>query len=99
MSETNFKVGDRLRFRQWNDMLNEYGCDASGDIFVDNKTFFTRQMKDLCGVPFTVKNINPLISEENNGCWYFCSGMLEYDPQYNDLPDVNSDDFEKILQT
>jgi hypothetical protein len=50
-----FQIGDKLRIRQWDDMVKEFGINENGNIpctFV-----FTKQMKILCGQPFTVSSI------------------------------------------
>lgn len=50
-----FQIGDKLRIRQWDDMVKEFGIDENGNI---SCTFvFTKQMKILCGQPFTVSSI------------------------------------------
>lgn len=50
-----FKVGDRVRIRQWNDMAKEFGVDTFGCIKVVHK--FTKDMKHLCGRTATIKEI------------------------------------------
>lgn len=50
-----FQIGDKLRIRQWGDMVKEFGIDEDGNIPC---TFsFTKPMKILCGQPFTVSSI------------------------------------------
>lgn len=50
-----FQIGDKLRIRQWDDMVKEFGIGENGNI---QCTFvFTKQMKILCGQPFTVSSI------------------------------------------
>jgi len=62
MLEPAFKVGDRVRFRSWDDMKEEYGLDCDGDIPV--KYNFTTGMKSLCGNCVTIETID------------YCSGMI-----------------------
>lgn len=45
--ERNFKVGDKVRIRQWDDMVREFGVDGDGDI--KTSVSFVRSMKSLCG--------------------------------------------------
>lgn len=42
-----FKVGDRVRIRQWEDMEKEFGTDSDGDIRVCAR--FVKRMSHLCG--------------------------------------------------
>lgn len=44
-----FKVGDRVRIRSWEDMEREYGLDADGNIETPFADSFIREMKHLCG--------------------------------------------------
>lgn len=45
--ERNFKVGDKVRIRQWDDMAKEFGIDKNGDI--EASSGFIQEMKPLCG--------------------------------------------------
>lgn len=52
-----FQIGDKLRIRQWDDMVKEFGVDNNGNIPC---TFsFSKPMRALCGQPFTVSSIMP----------------------------------------
>lgn len=48
-----FKVGDRVQFKAWEEMEKEFGVDCSGDI----KNDFVASMKHLCGTYATVETI------------------------------------------
>lgn len=85
MSE--FKVGDKLRIRQWEDMKEEFGTDYNGAI--NCKYDFTEEMKHLCGLPFTVSNIEfgeyfsvegteDLRYDGMRDRWFISADMLEY---------------------
>lgn len=50
--DTNFKVGDRVRIRSWDDMEKEFGLDLYGNI--ECECAFTIGMKHLCGTEFTI---------------------------------------------
>ena len=50
--DRNFKVGDRVVVRDWDDMAKEYGVNKWGDIAKDSQ--FTSSMKNLCGRTATV---------------------------------------------
>lgn len=51
-----FKVGDRVLIRHWDDMCEEFGYPASGQS-IDVPFSFTEEMRHLCGREATVKNI------------------------------------------
>lgn len=51
-ADRNFKVGDRVVVRDWDDMAIEYGVSKWGDIQKDSQ--FTSGMKHLCGRTATV---------------------------------------------
>ena len=51
-ADRNFKVGDRVVVRDWDDMAKEYGVGKWGDINKDSQ--FTSSMKHLCGRTATV---------------------------------------------
>ena len=56
-SDRNFKVGDRVVVRDWDDMAKEYGVyDGGGTIKCPNG--FTVTMKHLCGRTATVTSVN-----------------------------------------
>ena len=55
MSKEQIQVGDRIRFRDWDDMAHEFGINSYGNI---NLLFsFTCDMKYLCGQSGTVESI------------------------------------------
>lgn len=47
----NFKVGDRVQFKSWEEMEKEFGVDCFGDI----RNGFVTTMKHLCGTHATIK--------------------------------------------
>lgn len=78
-----FKVGDKVRIRQWDDMKKEFKVDCDGDIIMNN-CWFSKGMKHLCGRTAEIDNIDSegkiqLInwSCDDNTDWYFCGDMLE----------------------
>lgn len=55
-----FKVGDRVRFRSWDDMKREFGVDprCPADICIKKGSmYFTCFMSPLCGTYATIKRI------------------------------------------
>lgn len=80
-----FKVGDRVRIRDWDDMEREYGTDSDGDINLPNGVF-SRCMRHLCGRCATIRRISchdDCVVLENwsddsgNRGWVFSKSMLE----------------------
>ena len=49
-----YKIGDKVRVRQWDEMKKEFGLDPWGDIKCDH--IFVKDMREYCGKVFTVKN-------------------------------------------
>lgn len=55
----NFKPGDRVQFKSWEEMEKEYGLDKDGDITpCGGEISFVRSMRFLCGAFATVESIN-----------------------------------------
>lgn len=53
MAKYEFKVGDRVQFKEWDEMEKEFGLDSWGDI----KCGFVADMRHLCGTYATIKEI------------------------------------------
>lgn len=71
-----FKIGDKVRVREWDDMAKEFGSDEKR-IFCTS--FFMDGMKPLCGKVFTVIEERSTISYELDGeasRWVFSDDML-----------------------
>ena len=60
-------VGDRLRIRDWDDMVSEFGLNDSG--VIPCVFGFTNMMRSLCGIEFTVQGVvdNRMSSNGGNG--------------------------------
>lgn len=95
-------VGERVRFREWEDMENEFGLKTSGNIACCYT--FTKEMKHLCGDTFFIKGIDSVgiikLSDEFgvdtgvNNRYLVSADMLE------DAEDVgcdNLDSFREIM--
>lgn len=53
-----FKVGDRVRFRSWDDMKREFGVEPeTGRINIRGKIYFTKDMRPLCKTYATIKSM------------------------------------------
>lgn len=56
--EEPFKVGDRVRFRSWDDMESEFGVDPkTGSINIRGKIYFDKYMRPLCKTYATIESI------------------------------------------
>ena len=73
-----FKVGDKVRVREWDDMKKEFGSD--GDLRIYCKCSFLDMMKDTCGDVCTIKDLtdsgNYKLSGENEAGWIYSDDML-----------------------
>lgn len=88
MRDDEIHVGDVLRVRSWEDMAEELGVDADGDIIPPEgySSWFAADMRYMCGSVFTVRSIGKS-GELSNGryhseeCleegWHIRSYMLE----------------------
>jgi len=78
-----FKVGDRVRIRAWDDMEKEYGLNELMNIKC--KKTFTSGMKNLCGRTATISEtredgvVNLCDWDDSSGdiAWQFSTDMLE----------------------
>lgn len=51
-----YKVGDKVKVREWDDMIVEFGTDEDGDIKC--RLFFIADMKKYCGKEMTVSRVS-----------------------------------------
>lgn len=78
-----FKVGDRVKVREWDDMKKEFGLDNDGDIACGIS--FVMEMKEFCGKTMTVVNVcedgkQSYFLRGGDG-WKFSDDMLEEAPK------------------
>lgn len=77
-----YKVGDKVRVRQWDDMVKEYGFidSVERDIYIPDCTF-VNSMKKFCGSVVTISNIvsnnNRYLIKEDDHLWYWIDEMFE----------------------
>jgi hypothetical protein len=82
-----FRPGDRVRFRKWDDMAAEFGENSDSGA-IDIRPYFTLAMKHLCGTEATITAIDKsgygtysctLTDFTANGRveFYYCFEMLE----------------------
>lgn len=73
-----YKVGDKVRVRQWDDMVKEFGVN-NGNIPI-NGCLFVKEMKQYCGRTYEVydKSLYYILATENEVLeWCFTDSMLE----------------------
>lgn len=81
MKMYNYKIGDEIRIREWNDMEKEYGLRSTTAI--NCKYTFTDAMKHLCGkkakiISFRGKSVDlKFIDESGRIDFYFSMDMIE----------------------
>ena len=76
-----YKVGDKVRVRQWDDMVKEFGTDEAGRINQKTGCRFTEEMKKFCGGVYEICSVLERIYLLKDGAktiyWYFTDQMLE----------------------
>lgn len=79
-----YKVGDKVRVRQWDDMVKEFGFfdDLKKDIYIPGCTF-VNNMKKFCGRVVTISSStiscgNDIYTiKEDDQVWYWADEMFE----------------------
>ena len=98
-----YKVGDKVRVRQWDDMVKEFGVWARA---IDTtECSFDEGMRLYCGTIVTikeVKNNDSYYIEEDNEDWYWTDEMFEpYKvsiPSQTDFININKDAYDKLIK-
>lgn len=83
-----WRVGDRVRFRAWEDMEQEYGADSDGDIA---RIWFMDSMRHLCGQEATIESFGQEMWDDRRLVYISLEG-LEGRTDW----DYNSDMFEAV---
>ena len=75
-----YGIGQKVKVRNFQDMVREYGVELNGDILMGN-FYFTREMKVFCGEECRIKNVygdgTYQLDIEDSDDWYFTDQMLE----------------------
>jgi hypothetical protein len=97
-----FKVGDKVRVRQWNDMEREFGVNEKGNIAV--YLIFTRDMAKYCGKVVTIKSVlkdeyrigkDKYKIEEDNEEFNWVEEMFDgYAFEYGEMVEVSNTKFQ-----
>ena len=77
MRPEDIHIGDRLRFREWDDMLAEFPDRSDSEAIRVNDwdiAGFTKYMRFLCGQPFTVRS-----QQKQRGGYQSEEGVEKYD--------------------
>lgn len=89
-SSMRYKVGDKVRVRQWEDMVKEFGVDEFGDINTTG-TYFLTKMKEFCGGVYEIRSVLGksywLKDGDESIEWYFTDDMLEDVNLFSYAPD------------
>lgn len=102
VKDKDIHIGDIVRVRQWDDMLNEFGVDEHKKI--KSLARFSEQCKYLCGRQLTVMNIVgvgletryfAIVDGEDNCTYVFSSDELE--PLFDEDCEVANDEEIKLL--
>lgn len=76
-----YKVGDKVRVRQWDDMVKEFGTDEAGRINQKTGCRFTEEMKKFCGGVYEICSVLERTYLLKDGVktiyWHFTDQMLE----------------------
>lgn len=103
-----YKVGDKVRVRQWDDMAKEFGFSGCTKSNIDILgCLFTNSMKKFCGSVVTISNIasdnSRYLIKEDCQSWYWTDDMFENmyyscaDKITKDLQEAYDKVFESIL--
>lgn len=73
------KVGQRVQFKTWEELVSEFGIDSRGDIA--GGSYFTENMKHLCGTKATIQAIDGSTvtltdCEDKTALWYFINSCV-----------------------
>lgn len=71
-----FKVGDKVRVREWEDMERQFGVDSDGDIVCEK--IFISPMRGHCGKTFEISSVmkDYYKLKGDGGNWNYSDGML-----------------------
>lgn len=104
-ADRNFKVGDRVVVREWDDMAEEYGTENGMRIKGDRSTSFIVSMRHLCGRTATVTGVRDdyvyVDFDDKSGStdWFYKKWMFNPTdaPAQDDV--IHEDDTVKVVDT
>ena len=74
-----YKVGDKVKVREWDDMAKEFGVYGDGFLVVLSNSCFFRLMRKYCGKTMTIRAVKGdyyLIGDDKDW-WHFTDEMFE----------------------
>ena len=74
-----YKVGDKVKVREWDDMAKEFGVYGDGFVVVLSNGCFFRPMCKYCGKTMTIRAVHGhyyLIGDDEDW-WHFTDEMFE----------------------
>lgn len=102
--DTNFKVGDKVVIRDWDDMEAEYGTNKETGSIICQHTF-TRKMEHLCGRTATITSIGVFgvkldfqPKPEGNIGWTYSTDMIRKVTDTENPAEYKAGDKVRILQ-
>lgn len=109
MKASAFKVGDIVRIRQWDDMVEEFGEEKQTGSIVCER-YFTPPMKKFCGKRARLTGVRTqdkngvatvdllFLDDTSTEAWQFSTDMLEpaIDTEGEDIIDVEPEELQPI---
>jgi len=91
-----FKVGDKVKVKQWEDMEREFGLNENGNIKTHIK--FIPDMRRFCGQVVTIARVHRnkyYLIEEDTGKFKFTEEMFDgYAFEYREMVEVSNTKFQ-----
>ena len=76
--ERNFKIGDKVKIRQWDEMVKEFGYSNLTKTSINCNYSFTQEMKYLCGKEIEIKSILKSNTIQDINAFTISFDMLEF---------------------
>lgn len=92
-----FKIGDIVVIRDWDDMAREYGLKSK--FVIGCSRGFTDSMRYLCGKEFTIKSIDKYygnVEFEEDSSWHYHIDMIR-PVKYKDLDIPSTDLLDSLI--
>lgn len=85
-----YKVGDKVKVRQWNDMTKEFEINSHGSIVTSDGCHFVDDMKEYCGKILEIKRVAGTRYQIKGNDYWWTDDMFEdntYTDRFNDEMD------------
>jgi len=93
MSKMKYKVGDKVRVRQWETMARQGKLLHEGIGFPEKRWLFLKENRIFCGLAVTIKNVadDYYRIEEDNREWHWIDEMFEgYAFEYGEVAEFSN---------